>query len=339
VDDEMKVFLTGGTGFLGGRLALALAQAGNEVLALTRSGKLPADLLQHGVKPVTGDLTATGSFGKELSCCDMLFHTAAFVKTWTRDQTVFDKVNVTGTLELLKLAQDAGVGKIIYTSSFMALGPTDGIVANETLTHPVRHTHNAYERTKHEALGMVRHLRDEGKSNILVTFPGVVYGPGALTDGNLVVSIMHKYLARKLPGLLGDGNNRWCYSFVDDVVKGHILVAEKAAPGSEYILGGENASQNDFVKLMHELSGVKPPKLHLPYWAAKMAGGWELLLANLFGRQPENPPNVIEIYKHEWAYSSQKAENEVGYTTTSLREGFVKTLEWMKKDGIWKPTG
>ena len=318
---------------------MALAQAGNAVLALTRSGKLPGELLQLGVKPVTGDLMDVKSLGKELNGCDILFHTAAFVKTWNRDQTVFDKVNVTGTLELLKLAQAAGIGRIVYTSSFMALGPTDGNIADETITHPVRHTHNAYERTKLEALGRVRRLRDEGKSNILITFPGVVYGPGALTDGNLVVGIMRKYLARKLPGLLGDGNNRWCYSFVGDVVKGHMLVAEKAAPGSEYILGGENASQNDFVKLMHELSGVKPPRLHLPYWAAKMAGGWELLLANLFGRQPENPPNVIEIYKHEWAYSSQKAVHELGYTMTPLRDGIIQTLDWMKREGIWKPAG
>lgn len=335
----MKVFITGGTGFLGGRLALALAQSGNEVLALTRSGELPVELQQKGIKPIPGDLTDGESFSANLAGCDVLFHTAAFVKTWSRDKIVFDKVNVAGTLELFKLAQDAGIEKIIYTSSFMALGPTDGTVADETLTHANRHTHNAYERTKHEALGMVRRLRDQGKSNILITFPGVVFGPGALTDGNLVVSIMLKYLARKLPGLLGDGNNRWCYSFIDDVVKGHLLVAEKAAPGSEYILGGENASQNDLIKLMHELSGVKPPRLHLPYWAASMAGGWELLLANLFGRQPDNPPNVIEIYKHEWAYASQKAVDELGYNMTPLREGLIKTLEWMKRDGIWKPAG
>lgn len=335
----MKVFLTGGTGFLGGRLALALAQAGNEVFALTRSGELPDELRQKGIKPIPGDLTDSSSFSANLAGCDVLFHTAAFVKTWNRDKTVFNKVNVAGTLELLKLAQNARIGKIIYTSSFMALGPTDGTVADETITHTKRHTHNAYERTKHEALGMVRRLRDQSKSNILITFPGVVYGPGALTDGNLVVSIMRKYLARKLPGLLGDGNNRWCYSFIDDVVKGHMLVAEKAAPGGEYILGGENASQNDFIKLMYELSKVKPPRLHLPYWAAKMAGGWELLLANLFGRQPDNPPNVIEIYKHEWAYSSQKAMQELGYTVTSLRDGLAKTLDWMKMEGIWNTAG
>jgi farnesol dehydrogenase len=333
----MKVFLTGGTGFLGGRLSLALAQAGNDVLALTRSGELPEELLQQGIKPIPGDLTDPKTFSANLAGCDVLFHSAAFVKTWNRDKSIFNKVNVAGTVELFKLAQNARIEKIIYTSSFMALGPSDGTVADETLTHAKRHTHNAYERTKYEALGLVRRLRDESKANILITFPGVVYGPGALTDGNIVVGIMRKYLNRKLPGLLGDGNNRWCYSFVDDAVKGHLLVAEKAKPGSEYILGGDNASQNDFVKLMHELSGVMPPKLHLPYWAATMAGGWELLLANLFGRQPENPPNVINIYKHEWAYSSQKAINDLGYAMTPLRDGLTKTLEWMKKEGIWKP--
>jgi farnesol dehydrogenase len=333
----MKVFLTGGTGFLGGRLALALAQAGNDVLALTRSGELPEELLQQGIKPIPGDLTDPKTFSANLAGCDVLFHSAAFVKTWNRDKSIFNKVNVAGTVELFKNAQNARIEKIIYTSSFMALGPTDGTVADETLTHAKRHTHNAYERTKYEALGLVRRLLNESKANILITFPGVVYGPGALTDGNIVVGIMRKYLNRKLPGLLGDGNNRWCYSFVDDVVKGHLLVAEKAVPGSEYILGGDNASQNDFVKLMHELSGVKPPRLHLPYWAATMAGGWELLLANLFGRQPENPPNVINIYKHEWAYSSQKAINDLGYAMTPLREGLTRALEWMKKEGIWKP--
>lgn len=335
----MKVFVTGATGFLGGRLCLALIKAGYQVDAMTRSDSLPPELLNAGVQPIKGDISNAAAMAERFAGVERVFHTAAYVKTWTRDRKQFDITNIRGTRRLIEAARVAGVKRIIYTSSFMALGPTDNKVGDEMLRHDPLHLHNDYERTKFLALGEVRELRDNENLDILITFPGVVYGPGEMTSGNLVVNTMLQYLHRKLPGRLGSGEKKWCYAFVEDVVQGHLEVADKAPRGGEYVLGGPNVSQNEFLDIMEKLSGVKAPKLHLPFWLARVAGGWELLLANLFGRQPINPPNVVEVFRHDWSYSSDKAISDLGYKITPLEEGLKITLDWLISKGLWKKKG
>jgi farnesol dehydrogenase len=274
---------------------------------------------------VVGDLRDRPALEKALSGTRQVIHTAALVKMWVRDPREFWQVNVEGLKSLLHAAARARVERVVYTSSFLALGPSADTQAGEELSHrgPCL---TEYVQTKAQALAW---LRAEGLRQfpVVVLLPGVIYGPGPKTEGNLVGGMIEQYLARKFPGVLGSGEQRWSFAFNADVVAAHLAALEKGKPGEEYVLGGDNRSLNDFFRLLADISGVRHPVRHLPFAAGKIAGALDLLRARLFGRPPQLTPGVVEIFKHDWVYSSAKAERELGYHVTSLEEGLRKTID------------
>ncbi|MFB3894778.1 MAG: SDR family oxidoreductase [bacterium] len=323
------ILVTGATGFLGKKLVIELRNRNYPVRALVRDVNRAEAIANLGVELVKGDITDKTSVLKAMDGCQYVFHIAAMVKTWLRDRLQFDRVNIEGLGNILECAKQCKIEKVIYTSSFMALGPTDGTIADEDYVLYPRKFYNDYERTKYLADQLARRYSIEEGAQVIL-YPGVIYGPGELTQGNIVVSLIQQYLHRKLPGMLGDGSKQWNYVYIDDVVNGQILALERAIIGSRYILGGENASMLAFIKLLEELSGVPAPKWHIPYWLAGLVATGEELAAYLFNRTPQNTHGTIEIYKHDWTYTSKKAELELGYSHISLREGLTKTLDWLK---------
>jgi nucleoside-diphosphate-sugar epimerase len=185
---------------------------------------------------------------------------------------------------------------------------------------------NEYVETKAQALAW---LRDEGfpRFPVVALFPGVIYGPGPKTEGNLVGGMIDQYLAGKFPGVLGAGKQRWSFSFNADVVAAHLTALEKGNVGEEYVLGGDNRSLNDFFRLLGDISGVCRPVRHMPFVAGKTVGAFDVLRARLFRHRPPLTPGVVEIFKHDWVYSSGKAVRELGYRVTALEEGLKKTID------------
>ncbi|MGH9868181.1 MAG: NAD-dependent epimerase/dehydratase family protein [Candidatus Polarisedimenticolia bacterium] len=322
----MKVFLTGGTGFLGKRIARRLAEAGHDVTALARPGPRAREM-PAGVRVVTGDVTDPAGVAAAAAGADAIVHAAALVKVWVRDQSAFDRVNVGGLRCVLDAASRLGVGRVLYTSSFIALGPTDGTVADETW---VRRTppHNAYERTKAEADRVAREAAAAG-APIVTVYPGVVYGAGEMTDGSLMTRTVSDFTRGRTPGLLGSGDQRICYAFMDDVVEGHLLALERGAPGRGYILGGINASWKELYAALSRLTGRPAPTRHLPLWALRLAGRALRWQARVTGIEPILTDEVVEIYRHDWAYSSDRAARELGYRITPLEQGLRRTIDWL----------
>lgn len=320
----MIVLLTGGTGYLGGRVAAALLAAGHEVRCLCRPGRetaAPAD-----TRPVRGDVLDEGSVAAAVAGCDALVHMAALVKRWTPDRAEFDRVNVGGTGIVLRAAAAAGVGRILYTSSIVALGPTAGEVADEDRPPAGGAGCTDYERTKRRSLEEVRRAASPGRP-IVIVYPGIVYGHGAATEGNLLLPMLADHLRGRLRARLGRGDLRICYAFVDDVARGHVLALERGVPGRGYILGGENATQDDLFAVLRDLTGRPAPRLAVPYGVASLLARWQVLRARLTGRVPEVTPGVVATFRHEWAYRSDRAVREIGYVITPLREGMRRTLE------------
>jgi NAD+-dependent farnesol dehydrogenase len=231
---------------------------------------------------------------------------------------------VEGLKLLLQASSDIGVEKVIYTSSFIALGPSADANAAEGLRHSKFYS-NEYEETKTRALEW---LRQEGlrRFPVVVLLPGVIYGPGPRTEGNLMGGMIREYLSGKFPGVLGSGEQRWSFALNTDVVAGHLAALERAKPGEEYVLGGDNRTLNEFFQLLAQFSNIDHPVRHLPVWAGKAMGAVEVARARLFGREPRVTPGVAEIFKHHWVYSSAKAIRELGYRVTPLEEGLAKTL-------------
>jgi farnesol dehydrogenase len=256
---------------------------------------------------------------------DAVIHTAALVRMWVRDRRDFRRVNVEGLQNLLLAAKHAGVQRVIYTSSFLALGPSSDVHADERLQHLGPYS-DAYEESKAQALDW---LRSEGlrRFPVIVMFPGVIYGPGPKTEGNLVGGMIEQYLDGKFPGLLGSGKRRWCFAFIANVVNAHLAALEKGKPGEEYILGGDNRSLNDFFRVLADFTHVRHSVRHLPYAVGKIVGAMEILRARAFGHSPQLTPGVVEIFKHDWVYSSLKAIRDLDYWAAPLEEGLLKTLQ------------
>ena len=325
----MRVLVTGVTGFLGGRLASAIA-ARHVVRGFVRD---PARWTHRPPEAeiAAGTMTDAGSLRTAARGCDAIVHAAGLVKSWAKDRGEFDRINVDGLRLVLDTARETGA-RVIYTSSFIALGPTDGAVFDETTPHAGTAPHNDYERTKRLADGVAREAAASGLP-IVRLYPGIVYGPGALTAGNHLVGSLLLHARGKLPGMLGPGDRRMSLAFVDDVSRGFVTALERAPSGSAYVLGGDNRTLADVFAIFHARTGILPPKRRIPYWAGRLVGRFQRLRAELTGKEPELTDEVVRIYAHEWAYSSARAQRDLAYTITPLEDGIAKTVAWLRDRG------
>jgi farnesol dehydrogenase len=285
--------------------------------------------MPEGVETAPGDVTDPAGLQRGIDGCDVIVHSAALVKMWARDRGAFDRINVGGLRNILEAGRRAGVSRILYTSSFIALGPTDGRVADETWVHAPGGHHNDYERTKAAADLAAREAAARG-APLVTVYPGVVYGAGEMTEGSLMTKTILDFMRRRVPGYLGSGRQVICYAYIDDVVEGHLLALERGAAGRGYILGGPNADYFELYRLLAKLTGVKAPTRHLPFWLMGLAGKMMRWRADLFGIEPPITDEVIEIYRHDWAYASERAVKEIGYRITPLEEGLRRTIEWLR---------
>lgn len=327
----MRVFVTGATGFLGKNVARALHAHGHTLRVLARDG---SDLssLPEGVEVVRGDVTDLDSMRRGAEGCGAVVHSAALVKMWVPERERFDAVNVGGLRNALQAAQGAGA-RLVYTSSFIAVGPAGPEPADESRVHPGDRYRNDYERTKALADRVAREAAAAGR-DVVMLYPGVVYGPGEMTDGNIVAKMVADHLKGRFPGIVGPGDRLWSYAFVPDVAEGHALALEKGRAGERYFLGGDNVDMNGFFALLEEVAGAAPPRLHLPYAAATAIGWWMWLWAELTGHPPQLTHEVVGVFREHWAYASAKAERELGYRVTPLREGLARTVEWLRSCGL-----
>jgi farnesol dehydrogenase len=322
----LKVLVVGSTGFLGKSVARRLARAGHALRLLARSGSnlegLPTD-----AEIVRGDVTDPASLDRAADGCDAIVHMAAMVKMWTPDRAGFDRVNVGGLQNVLAAAERARA-RVVYTSSFMALGPAGPVPGDESLVHPGR-PRNDYERTKAAADVVAREAAAAGR-DVVILYPGVVYGPGDVTDGNIVVKMVTDHLAGKMPGIVGPGDRLWSYSYVEDVADGHLSALERGRAGERYVLAGENVTMDGLFRTLQEVANVRPPRIHIPFAVASALGYACVLWAEMTGHPPLLTHEVVGVFREHWAYSSAKAERELGYRPRPLREGLAQTMEWLR---------
>lgn len=326
----MKVLVTGVTGFLGGQVAGHLARAGHSVRGFVRDAARWQDRPDSSEQAV-GDVTDAGALLRAAEGCDTIVHAAALVKMWAKDRRRFDRVNVEGLRNAIDAARGHGA-RLVYISSFIALGPTDGRVFDEQTPRDSTVFHNDYERTKWIADQMARKVEPRA-IDLVRLYPGVIFGPGALTPGNHVVQLLLQHARGKLPGMLGGGTERQCFAYVDDVAAGVVLATEKATPGSGYILGGENRNAVELFRSFERASDIAPPRRHIPFAVAGWIGKLQRWRAELLGIEPELTDEVVRIYRHEWAYSSAKATRELGYSITPFDGAVAQTVAWLRDRG------
>jgi farnesol dehydrogenase len=301
----MRVLVTGATGYLGRAIVAALGAAGHVPVAFSRS----ASRAGLDVEAIDGDVRDGMALERAAAGCDAICHSAALVAVWRREPREFDEVNVGGLANVLAAARRCGTRRIVYTSSFLALPPTGGEAPQPW---------NDYQRTKAAADRLAERAVGQG-APLVRLYPGVIYGPGPLTDGNLVGRMVADHLAGRLPGVLG-AECRWSYAFVQDVAEGHVAALTGGRVGGRYSLGGENARQMAVFEIVRDLTGTPLPR-RIPGAAAVALALAEELRAALTGRPPLLTVGTVEILQREWILDSRDAERELAYRVTPLRDG------------------
>jgi farnesol dehydrogenase len=310
----MKVLVTGGTGYLGRAVASALAARGHELVIFARGASrsgIPGTVID-------GDIRDRAAVERAAAGCDAISHSAALVSIWRRRRADFDEINVGGLHNVLAAAATHQIKRVLYTSSFVALPPrgrSEPLIAND------------YQRTKVAADRAADEAVRAG-SPLIRVYPGVVYGPGAFTEGNLVGRLIADHLKGKLPGLVGP-EHPWSYAYVDDVAAGHCAALERGRPGARYALGGENAPQQRVFELVQQITGRVPPR-RIPFPIAEMLGAAEELRVTLFGGMPLITRGAVEIFRHDWSLDSTDAVRELDYPQTPLADGVSRTVESLR---------
>ena len=324
----MKAFVTGGTGFIGGRLVSKLRQRGADVVALVRDPAKAARLTSLGCNVVEGDLSSRDAIRKAIDGCDVVFHAAAMYKVGipkSQHEAMYE-ANVRGTEHVLDAAIDAGVDRIVYVSTVAVFGNTAGQTVDESY-HRNAVTNGGkflsyYDETKTRSHEIALDRIAKG-APIVIVQPGGVYGPDDHSElGNMIDQASTGKLKMKLFPEAG-----FTFVYVDDVADGILLACDKGAVGESYVLGGQLSTMGELVEKVSELSGRKPPKVEMPAVLMKAA----VPIGPVVGKLMGFPPNLGELIKTSdgvtfWA-SDDKARTQLGYSPRDLDAGLRQTLE------------
>jgi nucleoside-diphosphate-sugar epimerase len=331
----MKYFMTGITGFIGSNLARQLATDGHQVNALIRS-KIPDDLKDlKGISFFNGDLFDLPVLDDAMKGCQVAFHLAALAKPWAKDPLEFTRINVQGAVNVFEAALKAGVGKVVFTSSAATMSPSNSAECTDEDTPRSIPLFNEYETTKAEAERMAREYCLKGLPVVIVN-PSRVFGPGPLNTSNSTTKMIAGYVQGNWRIIPGDGQKIGNYVFIDDVVYGHLLAAQKGRAGERYILGGDNLSFDEFFLKIGKVAGRRRSMVHLPLIIMKTGARLMELQNKLTGIPPLITAPWVKKYLNHWSLSSGKAVRELGYTITPFETGVKKTLEWLENQGVEK---
>lgn len=321
----MKVFVTGGTGFIGGEVVRQLRARGDDVVCLVRNPQKASGLREQGCELISGDLGAGEAIRRGMDGCDGVVHAAAMYEVGipASQRPAMWEANVAGTERVLKAALDAGVPKIVYVSTVGIFGNTHGKVVDESYRHPGGEYTSYYEETKLEAHKVAERMIADQKLPCTIVQPGGVYGPG---DTSQVADLLEQFFAGKLP-LMPFPELGICLSHVEDIAGGILLALDKGEAGETYVISGPVTTMREAIETVAAASGRKAPKRAMPTWLLKAMTP----VGPLVGRVMGQPPNLRELISSAdgvtfWA-SYEKAARELGYAPRGLEQGLRQTLE------------
>ncbi len=323
----MKILITGTGGFIASNLALKLAENPGVQIRGVFHTKLNPVLQKPNIELLQGNILDKKFLEKAMHGCEKIFHVAALANNWSPNSNDFYEVNVTGTENILQMGLREGIHKIVVTSTAGTIGPSiNGSPVNEEQNSTL---FGHYEKSKKMAEEKISDYLDKGMELVIVN-PTRVFGPGEMSKSNAVTKIIQKYIEKKWKFIPGNGDHIGNYSFVEDVVNGHILAMEKGKTGNRYILGGHNLSFTEFISIVSEVSGIKNKLAAIPMGVIGLFGLVEDVGAFLFHREPQITYSWVKKYKANWTTSTKKAENELGYTITPIYEAIEKTVNWLR---------
>ena len=326
----MRTFVTGATGFIGGAVVRRLVEAGHEVRALVRPEADTRQLSGLPVERVEGDLLDRASLRRGMAGCGWVFHVAALYSYWGHPWEHFSQANVEGTRQVLEVARQEGIERIVYTSSVAALGiHRDGSPATEDTPSTLADRIGPYQRSKFLAEEVARNFARQGVPVVIVN-PSSPVGIGdhkPTPTGQIIVD----FLNGRIFGYVETGLN---IVDVDDVAAGHLLAAERGQVGQRYILGGENLTLKQILDVLAEVSGRPQVRLRIPYWVAQYWSYVDVTMAKLNPRRvPAATPDKVRLARRHEFFDPGKAVRELGLPQTPARVALRKAVEWYRAHG------
>lgn len=325
--------VTGATGFVGAAVARALLNAGLPVRVLARPNSDRRNLQRLDVEVVEGSLEDATSLAKAVAGCRYLFHVAADYRLWVPDPEAMFRVNVEGTRALLLAAQEAGVERIVYTSSVAVLGIVKGGIADEETPSTAADMIGPYKLSKFQAEATVAELIAKRGVPAVIVNPSTPIGPGDVKPtptGRLIVEAARG----RMPGYVNTGLN---IAHVDDVAIGHLLAARSGQVGRRYILGGDNMSLTEILGVVARLAGRRPPTMKIPYPVVLPIAAGAERFARWTGRPPFATVDGVKMSRKTMFFSSTRAMQELGYAPRPAREALADAVAWFKANGYLAP--
>lgn len=320
----MKAFVTGASGFIGSALVAELLRQGHTVVALVRQRRQFDQMRALGVHPVWCDLYNLAALAKGMADCEVVFHLAGENKWGVLDPRPMMKANIAGTLCVAQAAQQAGVRRLVYTSSAATIGEAKGTLGRED--SPYRGwSMSYYEATKRSAEEVIR--RVDGLEIVTVN-PSSVQGPGRVAGtGKIMLAIING----TLPVFV---DTRFSICHITDCVQGHILAAERGQPGERYILSGATVTTGEVFGQLAEITGLELRPRYIPHWLAMVGAAIVERIAWWRGKDPSWSREKMAAILHGHHFDGSKATRELGLVYTPLSQALWETVQWYRANGL-----
>jgi dihydroflavonol-4-reductase len=331
----MKVFVTGATGFVGHHVAQSLAAEGADLRMLVRKTSNLKNLEGIPGETVVGDLARPESFAPALTGCDAVMHVAADYRLWIRDPDTMYRANVDGTRDLLRIAREAKVPRVVYTSSVATMHfRTDGIVINEETPVSLADMVGHYKRSKFMAEQQAIAAAEDGQ-RVIILNPTTPIGPNdakPTPTGRIFVD----FLNRKFPAYVDTGLN---LVDVAEVARTHVVALTKGKPGRRYILGGENLTLKQILDKMSAITGIPSPSTRIPLAvAATYAFFEEWITGRIRGKEPRATLDEVRMGRKKMFASSARAQQELGFRIVPVYPAMRAAIDWFRANG-YAPQG
>jgi dihydroflavonol-4-reductase len=326
----MKVFLTGSTGFVGSHVARAYAGQKAELRLLTRKTSSLAAVEGLPAEIVIGDLRQPELLRSAIRGCDALVHVAADYRLWVRDPQQMYAANVEGTRDLLRIAREEGVAKVVYTSSVATMGfKADGTIVNEETPVALADMIGHYKRSKFLGEQEAIQAAKTGQ-HVMILNPTTPIGPGdakPTPTGRIIVDFLNK----KFPAYVDTGLN---LVDVTEAARMHVVALERGTPGERYILGGENLTLKQILDRMSAITGLPSPKRKVPHAVAMTFALFdETITGKLRGKEPRATVEAVRMGKKMMFASSARAERELGFQILPVYPALRAAIDWFIAHG------
>jgi len=326
----MNIFLTGATGFVGHHVAKALAAEGAQLRLLVRKTSNLANLEGIAGETHVGDLSEPESLRPALAGCDAVVHVAADYRLWIPDPKAMYRANVDGTRELLRMAREAGVPRVVYTSSVATMHfRTDGVVINEDTPVSLADMVGHYKRSKFLAEQEALRAAAQGQSVVILnpTSPIGTNDSKPTPTGRIFVD----FLNGKFPAYMDTGLN---LVDVAEVARTHVAALTVGQPGKRYILGGENLTLKQILDKMSEITGIPSPTMKIPFAvAATYAFFEEWITGRIRGREPRATLEEVRMGRKKMYASSAHAQQELGFRLLPVNPPMKAAIDWFRANG------